>query len=259
MSLPKFIECKDILSREQALDAIITSIAMEEVALSHIITAESEKINYVLEKIDHKKEDVKLILEVNKSASKMIEQVIDMQIILKNKLKNALEYLPKPQPMPPTPPCPKPKPPCPPPVPPLPQSCISRFSNMHSYIWKSGKALGLFHDCNCNNCIALSKIGNEYGINLPMGGIYKVDISLSINRLDKFNKKPIIIGLEQKIKDKDIFNKNYKLVDKNCEYISDTIILDCTHKKDSILILRQNSLFNIELVEAEINIIEVHK
>ena len=52
MSMPKFPDSKDILTREEALNAIITSIAMEEAALACILTAESEKLTLLSERLD---------------------------------------------------------------------------------------------------------------------------------------------------------------------------------------------------------------
>ena len=131
MSLPKFPKPESILTREKAIDAILTSIAMEEAALSHVITAESEKINFVIEHARCQNICIDKILEVNKSAASLLEQVNDMQIILKNKMRLAASFLPphpdkpcpKPKPCPPPKPCPKPKP-CPPPKPcPKPEPC----------------------------------------------------------------------------------------------------------------------------------------
>lgn len=125
MSLPQFPKPDTILSRDQALDAIITSIAMEEVALSHIINAEGEKIQHVLQAALENKADISDVLKVNESVTLMLEQVNDMQIILKSKLRLALQYLPKPE----EESCPKPKPPrptpqpCPKPPRPTPQPC----------------------------------------------------------------------------------------------------------------------------------------
>ena len=121
MSLPEFPKPDTILTRDQALDAILTSIAMEEVALSHIINAEGEKIQYILKAAKECKADICDVIEVNDSVSSLLEQVNDMQITLKNKLRWALKYLPRPE----EPPCPeprppwlRPKPPCPGPRPP---------------------------------------------------------------------------------------------------------------------------------------------
>ena len=110
MSMPEFPDSKDILTRDQAINAILTSIAMEETALSHIITAESEKIQFAIKHIKSNcHADLGQLLEVNESASSLLEQVGDMQIILKNKLRSVVKLLPRPCP----PDCPPPgKPSC---------------------------------------------------------------------------------------------------------------------------------------------------
>lgn len=113
MSLPEFPKPGASLSRSEALDAIITSIAMEEVALSHIINAEGEKIQYILKAAKHNKADVRDVLKVNESATALLEQVNDMQITLKNKLRLALQHLPEKKEVPkPKHIHPHPKPPC---------------------------------------------------------------------------------------------------------------------------------------------------
>ena len=131
MSLPNF--SNETITRDNAINQIISSIAMEEVAISHILTAESEKIKFTLEKMKHGSCDIDLLLKVNESAKDLIETIVDLQIILKNKLKIATNYVqvppcpppPKPPCPPPKPPCPPPpKPPCPPPKPPCPQVLI---------------------------------------------------------------------------------------------------------------------------------------
>lgn len=48
VSMPEFPKPIPDLTQEQALTMILSSIALEEVALSHIINAEGEKIQYVL-------------------------------------------------------------------------------------------------------------------------------------------------------------------------------------------------------------------
>ena len=48
MSMPSFPPNGADLTREEALTMIIASIAMEELALSHIINAEGEKLQYIL-------------------------------------------------------------------------------------------------------------------------------------------------------------------------------------------------------------------
>ena len=79
MGLPKFPDSQNILSREEAINAIITSIAMEEMALSHIITAESEKIQFA---IDQARENpgcgICTVLKANRSVESLLDKANDM-------------------------------------------------------------------------------------------------------------------------------------------------------------------------------------
>jgi hypothetical protein len=129
MSMPSFPEPNPCLTKDQSLHMILASIAMEEVALSHILNAEGEKIQYALGTLPGSAGlDIDDVLAANQSAKEVISKVIDMQIVLKDKMKNAIDSLPEePKPLPPgcapKPPCPyPPMPPCPqPPTPPGPQ------------------------------------------------------------------------------------------------------------------------------------------
>lgn len=132
MSMPSFPPNGADLTREEALTMIIASIAMEELALSHIINAEGEKLQYILGTLPGAKpcagpQDV---LAVNKSVSSLLDVVAQNQMLLKNKLEKVLEACPPapppdPRPCPPGPcpsfPAPSPCPPpcCPPVCPPF--------------------------------------------------------------------------------------------------------------------------------------------
>ena len=48
MSMPSFVAGVPEISRENAINQNIAAIALEELALSHVINAEGEKIQYVL-------------------------------------------------------------------------------------------------------------------------------------------------------------------------------------------------------------------
>ena len=123
MSMPKFPKPDPDLTREQALTMILSSIALEELALSHIMNAEGEKIQYILNQSDCCQDPADLagILAVNKSVGDLLEMVLQNQLILKNKMDKVLEFLPVSPgppcppgpPRPPGPPC-SPGPPCPP-------------------------------------------------------------------------------------------------------------------------------------------------
>lgn len=122
MSMPSFPPHGADMTREEALTMIIASIAMEELALSHILNAEGEKLQYILGALPGAKpcacpQDV---LAVNKSVASLLDAVAQNQMLLKSKLEKVLEACP-----PPTRPCPPPCEPCPPPCPPYcgPETC----------------------------------------------------------------------------------------------------------------------------------------
>jgi len=97
-------------SRDQAINAIISSIAAEETALSLLISAESKKIEYVLARARANgcsEKELCMILEVNNSVNSMMGRVAEIQMILKNKLALVTGLLPRP-PCPPQPPTPPP-------------------------------------------------------------------------------------------------------------------------------------------------------
>ncbi len=127
MSMPSFPSNGADMTREEALTMIIASIAMEELALSHILNAEGEKLQYVLGTLPGTSpcacpQDV---LTVNKSVTALVEAVTQNQMLLKNKLSQVLEFCPRPPAPPPCPPepCPPPCQPCPCPVPHKAQPC----------------------------------------------------------------------------------------------------------------------------------------
>ena len=48
MSLPSFPNIDPPIKREDAVNQILSSIAMEELGMSHILNAEGEKLQYIL-------------------------------------------------------------------------------------------------------------------------------------------------------------------------------------------------------------------
>lgn len=100
MSMPKFSENPPI-SREDAITEIIASIAMEELALSHIINAEGEKIQYVLGTIPGitgPSASIEDLLLINESVRETLDSIADIQSLLTEKLKYTLEDNKDPEP-----------------------------------------------------------------------------------------------------------------------------------------------------------------
>ena len=89
MSMPQFPKLD--LTIEQSINSILTSIAMEEAALSHILNAEGEKIQYVLAHCA----DFNEVIKTNESVKALVDSISDLQLTLKSKMRLALSYLPK--------------------------------------------------------------------------------------------------------------------------------------------------------------------
>ena len=96
MSMPTFPELPDNSSFEGSINQILLSIALEEVALSHIINAEGEKIQYVLGTIPGiggAKPSIDEVLEVNESVKDMLSAISMKQILLLGKMSMAMNLL----------------------------------------------------------------------------------------------------------------------------------------------------------------------
>ena len=95
MSLPKFPDISPDCNIDGAICQILTSIAMEEIGLSHIINAEGEKLQYILGTLPGSKPPhsitVSEILEVNESVKDMLQQVAFNQMFLNAKMSAALK------------------------------------------------------------------------------------------------------------------------------------------------------------------------
>lgn len=69
-------------SRCQAITDIITSVALEQTALSHVLNAEGEKI----QKIVADSQSAEEMLAVNKSVESMVNAVARLEMVLQGKL-----------------------------------------------------------------------------------------------------------------------------------------------------------------------------
>jgi len=174
MSMPSFPKLETILTREQAINAIIASIALEETAIAHILEAESEKIRHVI-KCAHDngcgEADMQLVLDVNKGVADLIDKATNMQIALKEKLDIAVKHLPPHPPVPPIPPIP----PC---------HCTSEFRVLTKGSWFEGEALRFEEVKHCKNGVKHIRKNCESRIILPGCSEYKIECELNVTNND---------------------------------------------------------------------------
>jgi len=107
MSLPKFPDVPDGYTINDSIAQVITSIAMEEIGLSHIINAEGEKLQYMLGTLEGQQPaeppTFEQILEINESVKDMLGQISFSQMFLMGKMQAALNaYQDNQTPEPPT-------------------------------------------------------------------------------------------------------------------------------------------------------------
>ncbi len=80
MSMPTIptIDPSISVTRDDAINIILSSIGMEELSLAHILNAEAEKIQFALGTLETATEAATLddIMKVNSSAKKMLRDVI---------------------------------------------------------------------------------------------------------------------------------------------------------------------------------------
>lgn len=69
-------------TRCQAITDVISSVALQETALSHILNAEGEKIQKIVETATTADE----MLAVNKSVNGMVDSIARLEMLLQNKL-----------------------------------------------------------------------------------------------------------------------------------------------------------------------------
>lgn len=69
-------------TREQAITDLVTSVALEEAALAHILNAEGEKIQKIVAEASTAEE----MIAVNTSVQEMVESITDLELVLQAKL-----------------------------------------------------------------------------------------------------------------------------------------------------------------------------
>ncbi|RAV22925.1 hypothetical protein [Paenibacillus contaminans] len=90
MSMPNIPDIKPgiHIKRHDVLNLLLSSIALEEMGLSHIINAEGEKLQKVLHSKDHCLSD---LLDINDSVERMMRNVIKNQMLLQFKLEDVIK------------------------------------------------------------------------------------------------------------------------------------------------------------------------
>ena len=180
MSFPEFPKKETIFTRDEAINSILTSIALEEMALSHIINAEGEKIQYAVSHMDKDCcTNIEMFLAVNDSVSSMIEQVTDLQFILKSKLKLATEIIQNDKP--------RPKP-----CPPIPAKCVAEFLAINKNCWQSESMISLENITQCKTDITLTRKDCNYYIAIPHEGKYLIKLELEL--IDN-KQRPVVIEI----------------------------------------------------------------
>ncbi len=95
MSMPTIpsINAQIDVTRDDALNIILSSIGMEELSLAHIVNAEAEKIQFALGTLETATEaaSIEQIMEVNTSAKKMLRDVIKNQMLIGMKMEDTME------------------------------------------------------------------------------------------------------------------------------------------------------------------------
>lgn len=97
MSMPSFPVVDPPIDREDAVNQILSSIAMEELGLSHILNAEGEKLQYILGTLpglSGPPATVSDVLAANESVRGLLETTVQNQLFLRAKMQGALEASP---------------------------------------------------------------------------------------------------------------------------------------------------------------------
>ncbi|UOQ86651.1 hypothetical protein [Gracilibacillus salinarum] len=84
------------IDREDVINLLLASIALEELGLAHIINAEGEKLQYVLGTlpgVSSPQATISDVLNMNNSVNQTIKTLTKKEWILENKLENILDLL----------------------------------------------------------------------------------------------------------------------------------------------------------------------
>ena len=98
MSMPNIpdINASISITRDDALNVILSSIGMEELSLAHLVNAEAEKIQFALgtlETANGEAASLEEIMKVNTASNKMLRDVIKNQMLLGMKMEETAELI----------------------------------------------------------------------------------------------------------------------------------------------------------------------
>ena len=71
------------MPRQQAITDLLTSIALEQAALSHILNAEGEKVQRILA---FEQVTAETVLQTNRSVESMVNSISGLEMILSDKI-----------------------------------------------------------------------------------------------------------------------------------------------------------------------------
>ncbi|MCH6269165.1 MULTISPECIES: hypothetical protein [Neobacillus] len=88
------------INTDQTVTLLLASIALEELALAHVINAEAEKLQFALGKLKHTKTKLSPakvsaseLFTINASAERILQDVIKKEMLLQFKLGNVLDLM----------------------------------------------------------------------------------------------------------------------------------------------------------------------
>lgn len=94
MSMPNIPDITPLitLTRNEVINMLLSSIALEEIGLSHIMNAEGEKIQRML-----KFDNITMVelLQVNRSVERMLRTILKNQMMLQFKLEDVIDLAAK--------------------------------------------------------------------------------------------------------------------------------------------------------------------
>lgn len=107
MSFPNIPEISPAidLCREEIINLLLASVALEELGLAHIVNAEAEKLQFVLGTLESNdsqyhpqpRPTIEDLLKINKSVERTLRSVIKNQMLLQFKLEDIMD-IPKEEP-----------------------------------------------------------------------------------------------------------------------------------------------------------------